>query len=121
MSWKSVAGFLGVSERTLHRRRIEYDIDSIVFQKKKLASLLFLMELDGETVRESSSILFVNCTTIPSLCLCLCCRLKKTTPCSFIQNVSTTIIDKWAGTKALVVFYYTLSPLTPLSMLLRQS
>ena len=47
MSWKAVAGFLGVSERTLHRRRIEYDIDSS-FSEKKLA-LLFLMESDGET------------------------------------------------------------------------
>ena len=34
MCWKAVAGFLGVSERTLHRRRIEYDIDSIFFRKK---------------------------------------------------------------------------------------
>ena len=27
-NWKAVAGFLGVSERTLLRRRIEYDIES---------------------------------------------------------------------------------------------
>ena len=34
MSWKAIAGFLGVSERTLHRRRIEYDIDSSFSGKK---------------------------------------------------------------------------------------
>ena len=28
MNWKSVAGFLGVSERTLHRRRVEYGIEA---------------------------------------------------------------------------------------------
>ena len=28
MHWKSVAGFLGVSERTLHRRRVEYGIEA---------------------------------------------------------------------------------------------
>ena len=58
MCWKAVAAFLAVSERTLHRR-IEYDIDSS-FSEKKLALLLFLMESDGETARESSSILFIN-------------------------------------------------------------
>ena len=72
MCWKAVAGFLGVSERTLHRR-IEYNIDSS-FSEKELA-LLFLLESDGETARESSSILFINCITIPSLCLGLFCRL----------------------------------------------
>ena len=73
MCWKSVAGFLGVSDRTLHRR-IEYNIDSS-FTEKELALLLFLLESDGETARESSSILFINCITIPSLCLGLFCRL----------------------------------------------
>ena len=33
MCWRAVAGFLGVSERTLHRR-IEYDIDSSFSEKK---------------------------------------------------------------------------------------
>ena len=32
MNWKAVAGFLGASERTLHRR-IEYDIDSSFSEK----------------------------------------------------------------------------------------
>ena len=28
MNWKTIAEFLGVSDRTLHRRRIEYGIES---------------------------------------------------------------------------------------------
>ena len=44
MNWKAVAGFLGVSERTLLRRRIEYDIESSF-------SEITDIELDGK-IRE---------------------------------------------------------------------
>ena len=54
MNWKAVVGFIGVSERTLLRRRIEYDIESSFSEvtdielDEKIREILQLTPYGGE-------------------------------------------------------------------------